>query len=445
MVGTDAVAPDPGSVMRSRRFLVLLALAAGIGLVASFAAWCFLELVHEIQPWVFDDLPEALGYDSAPIWWSLPVLFVSGVVTALAIKRLPGDGGHLPVDGLNARPTQPVDLPGVLLAAFAGISFGIVLGPEAPLIGLGGALGFLAIRAVREDAPEELQNLVASAGIFAAISFLFGSPVIAAVFLMEASGLGGPRLPLVLVPGLLAAGIGTLVSIGMGSWTGVDTSDISLEVLRMPEYVRPDIVDFLWTVPLAAAIAVGVFLIFRIGRLTARFATPRPLLVLPLAGLAIAGLAIGFSEAADKNVEEVLFSGQESLGPLVANPAAWSLSALALLIAFKGVAYGLALGSFRGGPVFPALFLGAAAGMMAAQLPGFELTPAVAVGLGASIAAVLRLPLAAVVLAVLLTSQSGLGAGPLIIVGVVVAYLTSLALSGLVEGKEESPAPSPSG
>jgi len=433
--------PDPVSIMRSRRFVVLLALAAGVGLIASFAAWCVLELMHEIQPWVFDDLPGALGYDSAPIWWSLPVLGIAGAATALAITRLPGDGGHVPVDGLNASPTQPVDLPGVLLAATAGIGFGIVLGPEAPLIGLGGALGFLAIRTLRKDAPEELQNLVASAGIFAAISFLFGSPVIAAVFLMEASGLGGPRLPLVLVPGLLAAGIGTLVSIGMGSWTGVDTSDISLEALRLPEYVRPDLVDFLWTVPLAAAIAVGVFVVFRIGKLTHRFAASRPMLVLPVVGLMVAGCAIGFSEAAGKNVEEVLFSGQESIGPLVANPASWSLSALALLIAFKGVAYGLALGSFRGGPVFPAMFLGAAAGMMAAQLPGFELTAAVSVGLGAAVAAVLRLPLAAVVLAVLLTSQSGLGAGPLIIVGVVVAYLTSLALSGLFD-REESPAPS---
>jgi hypothetical protein len=29
---------------------------------------------------------------------------------------------------------------------------------------------------------------------------------------IEATGLGGPKLPLVLVPGLLAAGIGSLVS-----------------------------------------------------------------------------------------------------------------------------------------------------------------------------------------------------------------------------------------
>jgi H+/Cl- antiporter ClcA len=95
------------------------------------------------------------------------------------------------------------------------------------------------------------------------------------------------------------------------------------------------------------------------------------------------------------------------------------------VIGFKGLAYALSLASFRGGPVFPAMFLGAAAGLMAAQLPGLELTPAVAVGLGAGVVAMLRLPLSAVVLATFLTSQAGLGVAPLVIVGVVVAYLVA--------------------
>jgi hypothetical protein len=46
-------------------------------------------------------------------------------------------------------------------------------------------------------------------------------------------------------------------------------------------------------------------------------------------------------------------------------------------------------------------------------------------------AAILRLPLSAAVLATLLTSKGGLGADPLIIVGVVVAYLTALWLAKL--------------
>lgn len=113
------------------------------------------------------------------------------------------------------------------------------------------------------------------------------------------------------------------------------------------------------------------------------------------------------------------------------------------MIGFKGLAYALSLAGFRGGPVFPAMFLGAAAGLMAAQLPGFSITPAVAVGIGAAVVAILRLPLSAVVLATLLCSGSGIGVGPVIIVGVVVAYLTTLALPEPAATDRSSPVPGP--
>jgi H+/Cl- antiporter ClcA len=425
----EPAGPDPASTLRSKSFVAVLVLAAIVGVIASLAAWCFLELIFYIQRWVFTDLPHDVGFDNGtPLWWYLPVLAFAGVVTAFAIARLPGNGGHVPAEGLKASPTQPVDLPGAVLAAIASIGLGLVVGPEAPLIALGGGIGFLMVRAIRPDAPPELGMLLATSATFAAVSFLFGSPIIAAVILIEAAGLGGSRMPLVLIPGLLAAGIGSLVSIGMGSLTGLSTADISLSPLHLPAFARPEFVDFLWTIPLAATIAVVTFAIFRLAREAQRIATPRPFVVLPIVGLLVAGLGIAFHQTADHGVNQVLFSGQNAIGPLVDNPGAWSLSALALLIAFKGLAYGISLGTFRGGPTFPAMFLGAAAGLMAAQLPGFDLTPAVAVGLGAAVVAVLRLPLSAVVLATLFTVHTGLGSGPLIIVGVVVAYLTVQAL-----------------
>ncbi len=435
MAEVAATPTDQGPTVPPRQFLALLALAAVVGLVVSFAAWCFLQGVHELQQGVFEDLPRGLGYDhGAPRWWSLPLCGLAGLVTAFAIVRLPGRGGHVPAEGLKVAPTQPIELPGVMLAAVATLGLGIVLGPEAPLIALGGGLATLAIRLARRDAPPQVEEVMAAAGAFAAVSFIFGSPVIAAVILIEATGLGGPKLSLVLVPGLLAAGIGSLVAIGMGAWTGVDTSDFALGPVSLPTFARPDFTDFLWTVPLAIAVAVGAFVILRLARMLVRLVESREFLLLPLAGLAVSGLAIAFSEAADKSVNAVLFSGEIGLPSLVANPGAWSLSALALLIAFKGVAWAISLAGFRGGPVFPALFLGAAAGMMASHLPGFPITPAVGVGMGAAIAAVLGLPLSGVVLAALLTAKSGAGASPVIIVGVVVAYLTTRALDADFEG-----------
>jgi H+/Cl- antiporter ClcA len=428
-VEENAPAPDPAVTMANRRFLGLLAVCAVVGVAASLVAWGFLELYVHIQDWVYEDIPKNLGFDSAPLWWPLPLLAVAGLIVALAIVRLPGTGGHVPADGLNPAPTQPIDLPGVAVAGLASISLGVVLGPEAPLIAIGGGLGLYAASLLRGDTPPQVAELLGASATFAAVSFLFGSPLIAAVLLIEATGIGGSRLEIVLIPGLMASAIGSLVWIGMGSWTGLETDGISISPLHLPAFGRPDVPDFAWTIVLAVAVAAAVFLIFRLARHLAPLARSKPFLVIPATGVLVAGLAIAFAATTDKTLNYTLFSGEFTLDPLVNNPQTWSLSALALLIGFKGLAYSLSLGSFRGGPVFPAMFLGAAGGMMAAKLPGFELTPAVAVGMGAAVAAVLRLPLTGVVLAVVLTLSAGAGAAPLIIIGVVVAYLTTLALS----------------
>jgi H+/Cl- antiporter ClcA len=429
--------------MASKRFLALLVLAAILGVVASLAAWCFLELVHQVNVGAYDKLPELFGFDSTPLWWSMPLLVVAGVIVAFAIHRMPGRGGHVPAYGLSTGQILPNQLPGVMLAGLATIGLGAVLGPEAPLIALGGGLGLLAARLVGKDATPEVGQILAASATFAALSLIFGSPLIAAIILIEVTGLGGPRLTTILVPGLLAAGIGSLVSIGMGSFTGLSSSAYALDPLQLPAFAKPDFVDFLWTIPLAAGIALGTTAIFAAARPLAPLMERRGFVMLPAAGLFIGILALVFAEITDKLPDEVLFSGQDQLSGLITDAGSWSLGALALLIVLKGIGYAVSLAGFRGGPTFPAIFLGAAAGLMAAELPGFATTPAVAVGLGAAVVAVLRIPLSAVVLAALLTSQTGLGASPLIIVGVVVAYIVTDALSPRAPAPTPAPVPAP--
>ena len=74
--------------------------------------------------------------------------------------------------------------------------------------------------------------MIGSAGSFAAISTLLGSPLVGAFLLMEIAGIGGPMLGVVLVPGLLAAGIGSLIFVGLDAWTGSEP----LVALRSPTY-----------------------------------------------------------------------------------------------------------------------------------------------------------------------------------------------------------------
>jgi H+/Cl- antiporter ClcA len=416
---------DPLALLRSRSYIALLVIAAIIGAPVSAAAYFFLALVSKMQGWIFTSLPKGLGFHGEPLWWPILPLLLAGVLVAPTIRYLPGKGGHSPADGFKAGegPPSPIELPGIVLAAFATLCLGVVLGPEAPLIALGGGLGVVAVRLVKRDAPARTQTVVAAAGSFAAISTLLGSPLTGAFLLMEASGLGGSMMELVLVPGLLAAGVGSLVFVGLDAWTGLGT--FSLAIPGLPHVGAPTFAEFGW------ALAVGVLAVpFGLAiRWLGLFLRPhverRMVLITPLVGLAVAGLAIAFAAGTGKGSSEVLFSGQSALGPFVSNSASYTVGALILLLACKGLAYGVSLSSFRGGPTFPALFLGAAGGVAMSHLPGLPLVDGIAMGIGAMSVVMLRLPLTSVLLASLLLASDGLAVMPLVIVAVVVAYVIS--------------------
>jgi hypothetical protein len=155
------------------------------------------------------------------------------------------------------------------------------------------------------------------------------------------------------------------------------------------------------------------------------------------AGLIVAGLAIAYAEGTGKASSEVLFSGQSALGPLMANSASYSVGALALLLTCKALAYGVSLSSFRGGPVFPALFTGAAGGILMSHLPGLPLVAGVAMGIGAMAVTMLSLPLTSVLLATLLLLSDGLRVMPLVIVAVVVAYVAAARIEPITKSQAE--------
>ena len=425
-------AEQADATIASRAYVGMLVIVSIIGVIVALAAWCYLEGLYQIQRELFTHLPHALGYQNGPPkWWYLVVLGIAGVLVALAIKLLPGDGGHIPAKGLAAGgPASPRVLPGVILAGLATVGFGLVLGPEGPLIALGAGVAVLLIGLSGRDLPPQSLMVIAAAGSFTALAFIFASPLIAAVILIEATGLGGPRLRVVLIPGLLAAGIGTLVSIGLGSFTGLSNAAYALGPVDLPAVGHLKLGEFGWTIVFAIAVAVVTFGVMRGGMLTYGFVSRRRLIVLlPLVALLVAGIAIAFTQASGKSIDYVLFDGQAQLPGLVAQAGAWSIGTVVLLLVCKGIAYSLSLGSFRGGPTFPAIFLGAAAGILASHLPGFPEGAAVAVGIGAAVVGVLRLPLASVLLATLLTTKAGGAVEPLIVVGVVVAYVVTLTLS----------------
>jgi hypothetical protein len=269
--------------------------------------------------------------------------------------------------------------------------------------------------------------VVAAAGSFSAISTLLGSPLLGAFLLMEGSGLAGATMAVVLVPGLVAAGVGSLIFVGLDSWTGLGT--FSLVIPDLPAAGTPTVAEFGWAIAIGLAAALVGTGIRTLALAVRPHIERRTVLLTPVVGLAIAALAIVFAEASDERSSLVLFSGQSALGPVLDNAASYSVGTLVLLVACKGLAYSLALSSFRGGPIFPAMFLGAVGGVALSHLPGLGMISGAAMGIGAMTVAMLRLPMTSVLLATLLLLSSGLEAMPLVIIAVAVAYVASERIS----------------
>src|SRR5271165_7292402 len=416
---------DPFAVLRTKKYLALLILAAVLGVVISFLVYWLLKLIADIQMWVYTDLPKGLGFHGAPPWWPLLPLAVAGAIVGAVIKYLPGRGGHSPADGFKPGGVAlPAELPGILVAAVASLGLGAVVGPEAPAIALGGGLAVLLVKLAKSDMPASTYAIIAAAGSFAGVSTLLGNPLTGAVLLLEASGLGGPVATIALIPGLLGAGLGSLIFLGLNAWTGYGT--FSLTVPNLAPAARLDVAQLGWALAIGLAAAVVSFGI----RWLALFIRPhverRLLLLTPLAGLAVAGLAIAFGEGTGKPSSDVLFSGQTALTPLLEHAATYTVGTLVLLIVCKGLAYSISLSSFRGGPTFPGMFIGAAGGIALSHLPGLPMIDGVGMGIGAVTVVMLGgLPLTSVLLSLLFLQADALNLISVVIIAVAVSFVVS--------------------
>jgi H+/Cl- antiporter ClcA len=422
-------------ILRSRGYIRLLLLSVLVGAPIALACFFFVSLQHWLQHAVWEELPRAAGYGEPPWWWPLPALLLAGLLLAPVITRAPGGGGHVPVNGLGGPPSGPLDLPGVVFAALATLPLGVVLGPEAPLMALGSGLALLAVQGRSLDPKARL--VLGTTGSTTAISTILGGPLVAAVMVVEAAGLAGPQLVVLLLPCLLASGIGALVFTGFGQWTGLSIGALSLP--SVPPNVTPDAGDFLWGVPVAVLIGVVVSSAHRLGRLTAGWSERRKAVRTVMCAVAVGGLIAVYALITGRSPAEAALSGQATLGVLAAEPHAWPVGALLMLVLCKGLAWGICLGALRGGPIFPSVLLGAALGVACSGLPGFGVTPALALGIATATAVVTRLPVTSSVLAVLLMGPDAGNQMPLIAVSAVVGFVTAQ----LLENREDAPSDGP--
>ena len=423
-------APSEAPAIDRKDLLRVIAASVLVALPISLVAIGFLDLVDALQTWVWKTAPADLGLSTTPWWWAVPWLLLAGLLVAAAISLLPGRGGHVPANGTGGTPVPPGFVLGVFVAALAGLPLGVVLGPEAPLIGIGTGLAVGISRLVRLSPGGRLEALIGLAGAAAAISIILGSPLTAVVFMAEAVAVAGGPVIAAIIPALLGVGVGALLFSGLGDNAGITAQ--SLQLVKLDSVPAPDIGDLLWAVPIGVIAAVVMTVVFTVGKRVAGRLEPlkpgRLIAATMVVGLVVAACASAYALITGRSPFDVASSGTETLATITSDTAAWSSGALVALLVFKALGYMLSLGSFRGGPIFPSILLGGAFGLLLAPLPGLGVAGGLAVGMASFAAAGMKMPLSAVALTCLMFWTNATGVFPEVAVAAVVAYAASVAL-----------------
>lgn len=339
-------------------------LLAGIDIIAE-------RLEHGLWEW----LPHTLGLEETPRWWPILIMTAIGALVGLALWKVPGHGGH---DSATVELFAPVlrlsALPGVALVLILGLAGGVSLGPESPIIAIDVALTVWLLGRIAPGIGQQGAFMLAAAGMLGA---MFGTPVAAALLMTElvaAAKRGGLLWDRLFGP-LIAAGAATIT---------MQLLHAQSFALELPEYTDPALID-LGTASVVALIAavLGLGASVALPPLHALFRRLRhPLLYVTLGGLLL-GL-LGFIGG-----PLTLFKGAAETGELIADLGSYDRWQLLGLAVVKTAALVVAAAAgFRGGRIFPAVFIGAAAGLFGAALfPSMPLALAVAAGvLGAVLA-----------------------------------------------------------
>nr|WP_203644846.1 ion channel protein [Streptomyces sp. SID14478] len=336
--------------------LVVPAIVVGVGCSLLFLGLSWIA--ERLQGVLWDDLPDALGIGGYSSLWIIVMLTLTGVLVGLVVWKAPGHAGPDPATmGLGGEEPLPLYvLPGLALAAALMLAGGPSLGPENPIIAVNVGLMFWLGRKLLPDSPGALWPNLASA---ATLGALFGTPVAAALLVSEA--LAGRPLP---IKGSLWDNLfGPLLAAAAGALTTTLVASPSFD-LGLPPLGRPGWADLLSAIVVAcAAAALTMVAVHAFPYVHGAFGRLRhPMLMLPAGGL-----VLGLLGALGGHL--TLFKGLEEVKEIAGDPAGRSAGAFAALALVKLVALLVAAScGFRGGRIFPAVFVGAAFGLFAHAL-----------------------------------------------------------------------------
>ena len=348
--------PPSAQLSTARRLLPLVLPALVVGIASSLILLGVSAVARLLEGVLWTDIPQALGVSGSAPLWILLILTLTGVAVGLIVWKMPGHAGPDPATlGLVEAPLPLSVLPSLLVALILMLAGGVSLGPENPIMGVAIGLVFAVGTRLLPVVTGEMWVGLATAGMLGA---MFGTPVAAALVLSEAQ-LGEARVPLwdrMFAP-LVAAGAGALATDALSG------GQLTLAV-PVPPYPGADLTDLITAMIICAIAAlfglVGVY----------AFRGVYPFFKLapnPLVSLTIGGVLLGLLGMLGGPIS--LFKGLDQMKELAQDVSQYSAANLALITLVKLTAVVIAgTCGFRGGRIFPSVFVGVAAGLFASTL-----------------------------------------------------------------------------
>ncbi|ANF30538.1 ion channel protein [Leifsonia xyli] len=369
---TQAELPTP----TVRQLLLLCIPSVAIGVFTALTLWLVDEAADLLHDGLWSALPHALGVDPNSGWWIFLILTLTGVAVGLTIWLIPGHAGpDSATTELIAPPMPVLVVPSLALAAILGLAGGVSLGPENPIILINATLLVTLCSRAFKAVPARMVMMMSISGTIGA---LFGTPVAAALIftgILAAVKGGGSLWDKLFLP---------LVAAAAGSITMTLLAHPSFAI-PMPAYTAITGWDVLSALIIAAvATAVGLVAVVLFPLLHRLFHSLRHPLLITIAG----GVVLGVLGALGGPV--TMFKGLSQMNELVTNRADYSTWQVAAIVLIKLAALLVSASAlFRGGRIFPSVFIGAAVGVLAnALVPAVPLQVAVAAGvLGMTVAA----------------------------------------------------------
>ncbi|HFW6778613.1 ion channel protein [Escherichia coli] len=334
---------------RARTMLLLSLPAVAIGIASSLILIVVMKIASALQNLLWQRLPGTLGIAQDSPLWIIGVLTLTGIAVGLVIRFSQGHAGPDPAcEPLIGAPVPPSALPGLIVALILGLAGGVSLGPEHPIMTVNIALAVAIGARLLPRVNRTEWTILASAGTIGA---LFGTPVAAALIFSQTLN-GSSEVPLWdrLFAPLMAAAAGALT-------TGLFFHPhFSLPIAHYGQMEMTDILS--GAIVAAIAIAAGMVAVWCLPRLHSMMHQMKnPVLVLGIGGFILGILGVIGGPVS-------LFKGLDEMQQMVANQA-FSTSDYFLLAVIKLAALVVAAASgFRGGRIFPAVFVGVALGLM---------------------------------------------------------------------------------